>query len=124
VDVEKMKKVNSWTKYNREYVEKVYKEYGTAETYFRKASAVYSLKDITVPTLIVHSKDDPVVRVKCLPLKECMANPNIIVSLLKSGGHVCYFSGVTSIKRWYPKITADFFESIIERKESLKEYEK
>lgn len=118
-----MKKVNSWKKYNKEYVEKVFSEYGSAETYFRKASAVYVLKDVTVPTLIVHSKDDPVVKVKSLPLKECTANPNIIVSLLKSGGHVCYFTGMTNIKRWYPRITADFFESIIERKESLKQYE-
>jgi len=42
--------------------------------YYYEASAMNYVTKIKVPTLIVHSKDDPIVSVDNLPLDTCLAN--------------------------------------------------
>jgi predicted alpha/beta-fold hydrolase len=71
------------------------------------------VKDVKVPTLVVHSKDDPVVSFQCCPVSECVANPNFIVNTTRLGGHVCYSQGVTGTDRWYPKVTHEYLEATL-----------
>lgn len=66
-----------------------------------------------MPTLVLHSSDDPIVPVDCVPVDECLANPNIITALTKRGGHVCYFMGSDGKKRWYTYAAADFLNQTI-----------
>ena len=49
------------------------------------------VENIAKPTLVIHSKDDPIIPIDVLPVSECLANPNIIVGIVERGGHVCYF---------------------------------
>ena len=81
------------------------------------ASSLTKIKDIDVPTLVVHSKDDPIVPFECLPTTECLTNPKIIVAAVEKGGHVCYFQGIDGQQRWYPSASAEFFDAVINMKE-------
>lgn len=78
------------------------------------------VKHITKPTLVIHSKDDPIIPFECLPTSECMANKNFIVGIVHKGGHVCYFQGKHGQKRWYPLVSSEYLDAVIEIKSAEK----
>ncbi len=96
---------------------KVFTKYHTIADYYLAASSLTKVKDIQVPTLVVHSKDDPIVPFECLPASECLENPKIIVAAVERGGHVCYFQGINGQQRWYPSASAEFLDAVIYLKE-------
>ncbi len=65
---------------------------------------------------MVHSRDDPIIPVDCLPITECLANPKIIVGIVEKGGHVCYFQGKGAQERWYPLVSSEYLDAIVEIK--------
>ena len=86
--------------------------YGTAQDYYRTASALPVLKDITRPTLIISATDDPFLGK--------VASPQDIsdkVRLLYSpyGGHVGFIGaeGRRLHLDWLPRTTFDFFDWVL-----------
>lgn len=84
-------KVESWREFDDELTTKVHTKFKSVSDYYSASSCLYNIKNITKPTLVIHSKDDPVIPITCLPVSECLANQNFIVGIVKKGGHVCYF---------------------------------
>ena len=99
IDQEIVRKAKTWKEYDNEFTTKMF---GDPETYYNKVSCEPKILGITVPTLVVHSVDDPIVKFDVLPIEKCTANKHIIVGVVKKGGHVCYFQGWKGHKRWYP----------------------
>jgi predicted alpha/beta-fold hydrolase len=64
--------------------------------------------------LIIHSKDDPIIPIDCLPLNDCISNDKFIVGIVKKGGHVCYFQGIKGQKRWYPLVSSEYLDAVLE----------
>ena len=65
-----------------------------AQDYYDKSSSRQFLKDIHVPTRIIHSTDDPFMFATTPPeMKEI--NNNIELLLSNKGGHVGFISGAT-----------------------------
>lgn len=84
--------MTTWNEFDREIVRKVYKrEFQPVNTFYEEASALKVIKGVKKPTLVVHSRDDPVISYQCCPVSELVANPNIILCSTKLGGHVCFF---------------------------------
>ena len=108
LNLENIKKVKTWRDFDEEFTRKVHPRFPCTAEYYHQASCLTRVKDIKVPCLVLHSSDDPIVPVDCVPLDECQANPNIITALTKRGGHVCYFMGSDGKKRWYTYAAADF----------------
>ena len=81
----------SWGEFDSIFTLKIRPNFKTVAEYYYAASCLYRVKDIARPTLVIHSKDDPIIPFECLPLTECSANANIIVGVVNKGGHVCYF---------------------------------
>jgi len=79
-----------------------------ASDYYDKASAFHVLPQIEVPTLVIHSEDDPLVPY-CEPTRQAVeANPKIRLLLAKHGGHCGFFGASaatsltwTDIDRWW-----------------------
>ncbi|MDP6963759.1 MAG: alpha/beta fold hydrolase [Planctomycetota bacterium] len=76
--------------------------------YYDKASAFHVINKVRVPTLVVHSEDDPLVPY-CEPTRAAVEeNPNMRLLLSKHGGH-CGFFGASpanslvwaDIDRWW-----------------------
>lgn len=61
-------------------------EFKSVDFYYNKVSAINYIKKIKIPTLIIHSKDDPVIPVKEIK-KAIKMNKNIIGLISKYGGH-------------------------------------
>ena len=91
IDREKIQTVSTWREWDEHLTSKAFSNYKTIADYYMAASALSKIKHIEVPTLVIHSKDDPIVPFECLPTSECLSNPKIIVATVEKGGHVCYF---------------------------------
>jgi uncharacterized protein len=78
--------------------------------YYEKASAVQVISKIAVPTLILHSKDDPFIPFAPFESREVKENANIALLATEHGGHV----GFVSVNRdpaerfWYEKQIVEF----------------
>ena len=60
--------------------------------YYRQASCINYLKNITVPTLIIHSKDDTIMTPDIIPDPEQLSSSTIL-ELSDHGGHLGFVSG-------------------------------
>lgn len=91
IDFEKVLKAKTLKEFHESLTVKVF-GFKDAEDYFGAAKITdEQIKNIKVPTLLLHSKDDPITTIKCVPLTEIIHNNNIIYVETKTGGHVCWF---------------------------------
>lgn len=71
-----------------------------AEDYYQRASGKAFLKHITVPTLIIHAKDDPFLSDEVIPTPAELS-ASIEYQLCTHGGHVGFVSGRTPFHTTY-----------------------
>ncbi|KAI5192645.1 abhydrolase domain-containing protein 1/3 [Nematocida minor] len=58
------------------------------EEYYYKESCVRVISKINKPFLILNSKDDPIVPLHTIPIKECVQSTHVILALTERGGHM------------------------------------
>ena len=66
---------------------------------YKHVSSKYVIKDIAIPTLFIHSLDDPVCIKECIPYELIKENPNCMLITTEKGGHIEWFTGANP-KRW------------------------
>lgn len=113
LDLKKLGEVDSWRDFDEWFTIKVNPEFKSAAQYYNAASCLFQVTSIECPTLVLHSADDPIVPVDCVPVEECLANKNIICAFTKRGGHVCYFMGTDGKERWYTHATAEYLTNCL-----------
>jgi len=64
--------------------------YSGAREYYEKCSSIRIVKDITVPTIVLTSKDDPVIPVDMI--RECERSSHVEVIETRAGGHLGFVS--------------------------------
>jgi len=81
-----------------------------AHDYYRQASAMPYLKNIAVPTLIIHSKDDPMLSIKAVPRVENISE-YVTLRISEKGGHVGFISGKNPFKPifWLEHVVPHYF---------------
>ena len=62
------------------------------DDYYERASSLPLIARIQAPTMIIHSKDDPIIPVEPFNRKEIIDNPNVTVIAPDHGGHVGFIS--------------------------------
>ena len=67
--------------------------------YYESSSCRQYLKNISVPTLIIHAQDDPFMPTTAHPSKSDLSK-SIIFSLQASGGHVGFVTSILERKTW------------------------
>lgn len=70
-----------------------------ARDYWKKASCLNVLEDITVPSWIISAQDDPFFSKASIPFKEASNNPYLKLIVSTNGGHLGFFSSIT-LARW------------------------
>ena len=75
--------------------------YRGAADYYERASAMRVVQRIAVPTLILASKDDPVVPFESFSASEIAGNPNIRVAATDFGGHCAFISRTNGAERYW-----------------------
>ena len=64
-----------------------------AQDYYQRSSSGNFLRSIAIPTLLVHSKDDPFLPQSALPEAAVQANSRLTAVFTAHGGHVGFVSG-------------------------------
>ena len=73
----------------------------SARDYYQKCSAAQYLSGITVPTLILNSRDDPFLGSSCHPVSEVRGLPGVWLELSDHGGHVSFAQLSPRFPRWH-----------------------
>ena len=82
-----------------------------ANNYYKRCSAKQYLKDIKIPTLIIHALDDPFMTPDILPKKSEIFN-SITLKVVPYGGHVGFIKGsIFKPEYTLDSIVSDFFTS-------------
>ncbi len=63
-----------------------------ADDYYQQCSALYKLKKITKPLLVIHAKDDPFMAPEVIPTRDQLSS-SITYQLTDYGGHVGFVAG-------------------------------
>lgn len=86
--------------------------YKNAEEYYKKASAISKIKKIKIPTIIIHSKDDPLIPYNTLIENKVTKNKKITLILTEKGGHVGFLGNKTKNEDqfWAENRVIDFFQ--------------
>ncbi len=71
-----------------------------AEDYYRRCSAAAFLDRVAVPTLLLHSRDDPFQTVDTLPIRGMTGHPSLITVLTDRGGHLGFVGTETGRHRF------------------------
>jgi uncharacterized protein len=121
LDTEALTKVETWREFDELYTIKVQSKYKSAIKYYNTASCLSLVDQIKVPTLVLHSKDDPIVSYECLPLEECLSNEHVITAVTRKGGHCCYFYDSDGSKRWYTHASSEFLTNALDLMTPTKE---
>jgi uncharacterized protein len=119
IDIERVRKAESWREIDEAFTIKVHTQFKCAAAYYNASSCLMKLDQIQVPTLVLHSRDDPIIPLDCVPIDECEANKNIITGITRRGAHCCYFMDADGKRRWYTHASAEFLTNALDMLEEL-----
>ncbi|EGR27466.1 hypothetical protein IMG5_195470 [Ichthyophthirius multifiliis] len=89
----KLQKTRTIKEFHSEFTVKLY-GFNSVDEYFNLSDITNThTQNIQVPTLLMHSKDDPIVTYKCVPQEQLLENKNIIQVETSHGAHVCWYYG-------------------------------
>lgn len=80
-----------------------------AEDYYTKSSSAQYLPNIRIPTLLIHSMDDPFLPAASIPYSNIKQNPKLQAIITESGGHVGFIHGSPLKPRFWAEQTAARF---------------
>lgn len=90
-DVTRLKGIRSLREFDHK-ITAYYCGFAGADDYYDRASAAHVVGQIAVPALVLHSANDPFIRITAETRKKLTANPNITFVEASDGGH-CAFIG-------------------------------
>jgi len=88
-DVSKLKEINTIRDFDEVFTSRA-NGFANAEDYYYEASCVRVVEEIQIPTLIIHSEDDPFIPFAPLDQPNFTQNPNLLVMKTERGGHVAF----------------------------------
>ena len=110
LDVDKIKKATNFYDFD-DLVTAPIHGFLDAEDYWSKSSCKQFIKEITHPTLLISSKDDPFLNEACFPITEAKENENFTFIQTKYGGHLGFVEGFNLKKqRWIEKQVLSFIK--------------
>lgn len=91
-----LKNVKSFWQYDDQVVARLH-GFKDAHDYYQQSSSQQYIKNITVPTLIIHAIDDPFMTPDVIPKQEQLPQ-NVQLEITQGGGHVGFVSGSNPFK--------------------------
>ena len=85
--------------------------FADAEDYWRQCSCRPVLKQISIPTLLINARNDPFLADACYPVVEAGANPNLLLEIPASGGHVGFVSLGSRGEYWSESRAMEFLDT-------------
>lgn len=92
LDAVKLKRCRTFAEFDREVTARL-NGFKDEMDYWTKSSSKHYLRDIRVPSLLLHAGDDPFYPGKFLPLEEIRGSTYLKLLLTSEGGHVGFLAG-------------------------------
>ncbi|MEO6120291.1 MAG: alpha/beta fold hydrolase [Terriglobales bacterium] len=93
-----------------------YSGFTGADDYYERASAARVAEHVSVPALVIHSTDDPFIRMKTETRAKLLANPHVRLIETAHGGHCAFLADANGYDgRWAEKTVVDFFQEQLAR---------
>lgn len=84
-----------------------------ADDYYAKSSAMPFIKNISLPTVLIHAQDDPFMDERVIP-DVAQLSPSTAYELSQYGGHVGFMYGTPHAPRlWLPRRITEFFQEYL-----------
>lgn len=80
--------------------------------YYKISSSILRLPNIRVPTLIINSRDDPIIGNACIPIKQAQENEYVVLCETDIGGHLAYLD--KDMGSWATQQIACYFDKLEE----------
>jgi hypothetical protein len=95
-----------------------YSGFTGADDYYTRASSSKVAEFISVPALVIHSTDDPFIRMTPETRAKLLSNPHVRYLETKHGGHCAFLADANGYDgRWAEKQVIEFFEKqMVERR--------
>ncbi len=107
-DVSLLRKVHSIRQFD-DFITARYMGFTGADDYYSKASALRFLDCIAMPTLVIHSTDDPFVVLSPVTEAKLDANPHITYLRTEHGGHCAFLADAEGYDgRWAEQQVVEF----------------
>jgi predicted alpha/beta-fold hydrolase len=88
--------------------------FDSAADYYARCSSAGFIPAVRVPTLVVHSRDDPFLPESSIPEAAMEANPAVTAVLTEKGGHQGYVSGsVWRPRFWVEDVVAEWLSGAL-----------
>ena len=87
LDVQGIENINSFYEFDTRFTATLH-GFSTAEAFYKKGSANNSIEGITVPTLLVNAKNDPMLPESCFPYASTKNHSYVHFETPTRGGHV------------------------------------
>lgn len=91
-DIERARRARSFREFDDAVTAPLH-GFADARDYYAKSSSAQFIARIRVPTLLLHSEDDPFLPPSSIPRDAIAQNPMITASIQKTGGHVGFICG-------------------------------
>lgn len=111
-DVQRLKGISSLREFD-DLITAPYSGYRDAADYYDRAASAHFLQAIRVPTLAVHSADDPFIRITPESFAKLQSNPHIQYLETQHGGHCGFLANPSGYDgRWAEKTVVEYVAHI------------
>jgi len=83
-----------------------------ADDYWQQSSCISYLENIRIPSLLVNAKNDPFLPGSCFPYEQAQNNPNLLLEVPESGGHVGFIKLNRHQEYWMERRVVRFISSL------------
>ena len=111
-DITRLRRVRSIREFDNIYTAPA-AGFRDAADYYERASALPYIKQISIPSLIIHAKDDPFIPFPPFERREITENPNVLLLAPERGGHVGFFTAGEGEARYWAELKIIEFVKIL-----------
>ncbi|MFB6344226.1 MAG: hydrolase [bacterium] len=109
IDLKPMNQIKTLREFDEVYTAPIH-GFDSAEDYYTRSSSRRYIDSVTTPTLILNSKDDPIIPPRSIPTERITNNKFITAHITERGGHVGFIEGPhpLSVRYWAEKTVTQF----------------
>ncbi|WP_227663371.1 YheT family hydrolase [Marinobacter halophilus] len=111
IDVDGFENIRTFHQFDDRYTAPLH-GFKDAQDYWASCSALFRLKDIRVPALMVNAADDPFLSPQCFPESRKTLGAYVKVEMPKWGGHVGFVEHAKDGYYWSERRALDFVRTI------------
>jgi predicted alpha/beta-fold hydrolase len=114
-DLAGLRSIRTFKEFDERYTAPIH-GFRDAADYWEQSSSRRYLGEITLPTLLLSARDDPLLTSECFPFADAERNANLFLETPRSGGHVGFIDLTTRLERWWERRAAEFLTWVEEHK--------